>query len=246
MLLQNGSAGIGLSARARDAFRAIGLHQRAPVGLLIVGDLDHVDFDFEAEQRPGEGKRRAPLPCPGLGRKLRDALFLIVESLGDGGIGLVATGGTDAFILIENAGGRSDRLLEPSGAIERRRAPHAVDVANRRRDFDLPFGAHFLADERHRKERREIARPDRLAGPWMQHRRRRRRQVGDDVVPGVRNLALAQQIFGVLAHCSSPKMSVAALRRSKSRPALAQYRPAVERRSMASAAAQAPAVSGSR
>ena len=209
MLFQDRFPGIGLIARARDAFRAIGLHQRPPVGLLIVGDLDHVDLDFEPEQRASEGERGAPLPRPGFGRKLGDALFLIVKSLGHRGIGLVAPGGTDAFIFVEDAGRRSERLLEPPGAIERRRAPQTVDIANRRRDFDLPFGAHLLADKRHRKERREIAWADRLASSRVQHRRRRRRQVGDNVVPGVRNLALAQQIFGVLAHWSSPKMSVA-------------------------------------
>ena len=57
VLFEDCSAGIGLVARARDAFRAIGLHQRPPVGLLIVGDLDHVDFDFETEQRAGESER---------------------------------------------------------------------------------------------------------------------------------------------------------------------------------------------
>ena len=62
MLFEDRAPGIGLVARACDALRAIGLHQRAAVGLLIVGDLDHVDFDFEAEQSAGEGERRAPLP----------------------------------------------------------------------------------------------------------------------------------------------------------------------------------------
>ena len=204
MRLQDRLAGVGLAARARDAFRAIGLHQRPPVGLLVVGDLDHVDLDFEAEQRPGEGERRAPLPCPRLGRKLFDALFLVVEGLGDRGIGLVAAGGTDALVFVEDAGGRSERLLEPPGAIERRRAPQSIDVANRRRDFDMPLAADLLADKGHRKERREIGRADRLPGSRVEHRRRRRRQVGDDVVPGVRDLALAHEIFRMLAHRSLP------------------------------------------
>ena len=196
-------AGIGLVARACDAFRAVGLHQRPPVGLLIVGDPDHVDFDFEAEQRAGEGERRAPLPRAGLGRELGHALFLVVKSLGHGGVGLVAAGRADALVFVEDTGGRSERLLEPPGAIEGRWAPHAVDVAHRRRDFDVPLGAHLLADQRHRKERREIGGADRLSRPWVQHWRRRRRQIGDDVVPGVRNPVLAHQIFRLLAHASS-------------------------------------------
>ena len=125
----------GLFAWARDAFRAVGLHQRPPVGLLIVGDPDHVDLDFEAEQRAGEGERRAPLPGAGLGRKLGYALFLIVEGLGDRGVGLVAPGGADALVFVEDARGRSERLLEPPRAIERRRTPQAIDVADGRREF---------------------------------------------------------------------------------------------------------------
>ena len=152
------------SARARDALRAVGLHQRPPIGLLVVGDLDHVDLDFEAEQRAREGERRAPLPGAGLGRQLRDALLLVVESLGDGGVGLVAAGGAHALVFVENARARSERLLEPPRAIERRRSPHPVDVAHRRRDFDMPLAADFLADQRHRKEGREIVRA-RPAGP---------------------------------------------------------------------------------
>ena len=202
--LEDRLAGIGLVARARDAFRAIGLHQRPPVGLLVVGDLDHVDLDLEAEQRAGEGERRAPLPRAGLGRELRDAFLLVVEGLGHGGVGLVAAGGADALVFVEDARGRSERLLQPPSAIKRRRAPHAIDVADRLRDLDLPFAAHFLADERHRKQRAKIVRPDRLTRARMQHRGRRRRQVGDDVVPGVRNPVLAQEIFGLLAHCLPP------------------------------------------
>ena len=192
-----------LLARARHAFRAVGLHERPPVGLLIVGDPDHVDLDFQAEQRAGEGERGAPLPGAGLGRKLGYALFLIVERLGDRGVRLVAAGGAHALVFVENARARSERLLEPPRAIERRRTPQAIDVAHGRGNFDLPLGADLLADERHRKERREVAGTDRLAGAGMQHRRRRGRQIGDDIVPGARNAILAQDGLGLLAHVPS-------------------------------------------
>ncbi len=190
---QDRPAGIGFVARARDAFRAIGLHQRPPVGLLVVGDLDHVDFDFEAEQRAGEGERRAPLSRARLGRELRHALFLVVEGLGDGGVGFVAAGGADALVFVENARARAERLLEPPGAVERRRAPHPIDVADRLRDLDVPFAAHFLADQRHRKEGREIVRPDRLARSRVQHRR-----AADDG----RSATMLYQAWGIW---SSPK-----------------------------------------
>ncbi len=204
MRLENGAPGIGFVARARHAVCAISLHERAPVGLLVIGDLDHVDLDFEAEQRAGEGERRAPLSRAGFGRKPGDALFLVVESLGDRGVRLVAAGGAHALILIENARVRSERLLEPPRAKERRRAPHAVDVADRRRDFDMPLGADLLANERHREEGREVGGPDRLARARMQHRRRRGRQVGDDIVPGAGNAILAHDGLGLLAQSFLP------------------------------------------
>ncbi len=84
--------------------RAIGLHQRPAIGLLLVADLDHVDLDLEAEQLAGEGQRRAPLAGAGLGGQALDACLLVVEGLGHRRVGLVAAGRADALVLEENLG----------------------------------------------------------------------------------------------------------------------------------------------
>ena len=191
ILRQDGAAGVGLVARAGDAGRAVGLHQRPAIGLLIVRDPDHVDLDLEAEQRAGEGERRAPLAGAGLGGELLHPRLLVVEGLRDGGVGLVAAGRADALVFVKDAGRRAERLLQVAGAIERRRPPHAIDVAHRPGDLDFALGADFLPDQRHREQRREVVGADRLAGSGMQHRRRGR-QIGGDVVPNARDPILAQ------------------------------------------------------
>jgi hypothetical protein len=37
--------------------RAIGFHQDAAIGLLLIGNLDHVDFKIEIEDIAGKSKR---------------------------------------------------------------------------------------------------------------------------------------------------------------------------------------------
>ena len=58
-------------------------------------------------------------------------------------------------------------------AVERRRPPEAVDVADRVRDHDLGVRRDLLEDQVHGEERGEVVGADRLAGAGMQHRLRR-------------------------------------------------------------------------
>jgi hypothetical protein len=108
-------------------------------------------------------------------------------------------------VFVEDARARAELLLEAPGAVKRRRPPHAIDIAHRVRNFDVAFDADFLADERHGKERREVGRSDRLARTRMQYRRRRRRQVRRDIVPGARNALFAELILDALAHAFLPR-----------------------------------------
>ena len=198
------AAALGLGARAGDAGRAVGVHQRPAVRLLLIADLDHEDLDFEAEQLPGEGERRAPLPGAGFGRQLLDAGFLVVVGLRHRRVGLVAAGRADALVLVEDARRRIERLFEAARAEQRRRPPQLVNLAHRLGDFDPALGGHFLRDQRHREDRRQVGRSDRLLGARMQRRRQRLRQVGRDVVPGLRNAIFRQKIFNAVTHDTAP------------------------------------------
>ena len=178
VLGQDGAAGFGFVRRRGDAARAVGLHQRAAIGLLVEGDAHQEHGDLDAEQRTGEGERRAPLAGAGLGRELLDAGLLVVPGLRHRGVGLVRARRRDAFVLVVDLGRRAELLLQPARADQRRRPPHAVDVAHRLGDVDVALRRHLLHDQRHRKQRLEIGGADRLLGAGMQNRRQRLRQVG--------------------------------------------------------------------
>ena len=127
-------SGLGLATTCG----AVGLHQVAPVRLLVVRGADHVDLDLEPEDRAGEGQRAAPLAGARLGREPLDALLLVVERLGERGVGLVAARRADALVLVVDVRRRIERLLEPMGAVAaatagRARTPRAPAQGSRSR-----------------------------------------------------------------------------------------------------------------
>src|SRR3954454_11738082 len=124
------AARLGAVARRAVHARAPRLHHRAPVRLLVVAGADHEDLALEPEQRAGERERRAPLPRAGLGTELLDAGLGVLVGLRHRGVRLVRAGRGYAFVLVEDARGGVERLLEPPGAVQRRRAPQLVRVAD--------------------------------------------------------------------------------------------------------------------
>ena len=195
----------GRPLRGRSgAGRAPGFHQRPAVGFLIVGNPHHEDFHFDAEQRPGEGQRGTPLPGAGFGGDAFDAGFLVVERLSDGGVGFVAAGRTDAFVLVIDPRRSAERPFQPAGPIQRAGSPLPIDLPDRFRNLDLSLGGHFLLDQRHREQRRQIIRPDRLQRTGMQHRRRWFWQVRDQVIPEFWHSTLIEHVFNGFAHFLYP------------------------------------------
>src|SRR5829696_4488497 len=120
-LVQDRAPALRVARRARDDLGAPELDHRAPERLLVVGDANHVDLALEADQLARERERAPPLAGAGLGRKPRPALLFVVVRLRHGGVRLVAAGRADALVLVEDARPRAHRLLEPVGAVERRR-----------------------------------------------------------------------------------------------------------------------------
>ena len=53
----------------------------AAMGFLVIADLDHVDFQVDAEEVAGHGQRAAPLPGAGLGGQGFGAGFLVEADL---------------------------------------------------------------------------------------------------------------------------------------------------------------------
>ncbi len=191
---------VRLVGGTRHHTRAVRLDQPAPVRLLVVRDPDHVDLDLEAEDSTRECKCRAPLAGPGLGRQARDALLLRVERLRHCGVRLVRPRGRDALVLVVDARRGLERLFQSARAIERRRAPLAIHRSHLFRDREEAVGRDLLLDDLQREERREVVGPDRLSGARMEHRRRRLREVGGEVVPGLRQAGLVEDVLHRVAH----------------------------------------------
>ena len=187
------AAGLGEVARRAVHGRAPRLHHRAPVGLLVVARADHPDLALEPEQRARERERRPPLARAGLGRELLDPGLGVLVGLRDRRVDLVRAGRGDALVLVEDARGGVERLLEPVRAVQRRRAPQAVGVANGVGDRDLGLHRDLLADQAHREDRRQVVGPGGLARARAQRRQRRPREVGQEVDPVGRDRVLAQQ-----------------------------------------------------
>ncbi len=193
ILLQRLAAGVGEVRRRGVDGGAPGLHEQAAIGLLLVADLHHVDRALHAIETAGEGERAAPLAGAGLGGDALDARELVVVGLRDGGVRLVAAGRAEAFVLVVDAGGSAERLLQPMGAEERAGAPEPVDVLHVVRDLHPRLHRHFLLDQLHGEDRGQGLRADRLAGSGMKRGGQRRGQIGLDVVPALGHLTFAKQ-----------------------------------------------------
>ncbi len=70
---------MGVVAGAGVDRRAVVLHDDAPIGLLLIADLDPIHFQVNVEEAAGHRQRRPPLPRAGLGRQRLGVGFLIVE-----------------------------------------------------------------------------------------------------------------------------------------------------------------------
>src|SRR6267142_1048956 len=102
------------------------------------------------------GEPGSPLAGAGLGGQARDLLHLVVVGLGRRGVELVAARRARALVLVVDARGGVEGLLESPRTVERGRAPQAEHVAHLVRDLDPPLLADLLLDQLHREERGQI------------------------------------------------------------------------------------------
>ena len=209
MLGEDRAARVGLLRRARDDASAERLDEPAAVRLLVVRRPHHPDVHLEAEDPARERERRAPLAGSRLRRQARDTLLLVVVRLRDGGIRLVRARRRDALVLVVDARRSLERAFETASTVERRRPPLAIDRAHLLRDRDEPVRRDLLQDDLHREERREVVRSDRLSGTRMEHGRRRCREIGGDVVPGLRQPVLVEDVLHLIGHLALLSLATA-------------------------------------
>ncbi len=129
--------------------RAVRLHHHTPVWLLLVRDLDHVDFEIQPEEVAGQRKGRAPLSGSGLGSECLGASCLVEEGLRDGCVGFVTAGRRNALVLVVNMRRSAKCFFQPAGAQQRRRPVQFIDLTHFIGYGDEPLRRDLLQDQFH-------------------------------------------------------------------------------------------------
>ncbi len=103
-------------AGAGNTVGAPGGHHDPAIGLLLEADTDHENLAFYSKHVAGHTEGASPLTGAGLGAYFLGSRQLVVIGLGHGGIGLVGSRRTHAFILVVDLHGSVQHLLEVAGA----------------------------------------------------------------------------------------------------------------------------------
>ncbi len=106
---------VGQVGWAGKNLRAIGFHQEAPVGFLLVRHLDHIYFQVQVKEFAGHRQRGAPLPGAGFGGHGLCPGGFVIEGLGQGSIRFMAARWRDAFVLVSKYA-RVCQAPSPGGA----------------------------------------------------------------------------------------------------------------------------------
>ena len=113
---QDAAPDLSVLAGAGHTLSTPGLHHHSAIGLLIVADLDHIDFAFQAEELAAQGQGAAPLPGASLRGQAFSPFLLSIVCLGHGSVWLMAAGSADPFVFVEDLCRGIKRLLQPIGA----------------------------------------------------------------------------------------------------------------------------------
>ena len=193
VLGEDATADLRLRGRARRHGRAVGAHDLAAEGLLLIRALDHVDLAVEPEVGAGHRQGRAPLAGTGLGRDAAQPLLLGVERLRDGAVELVRAGGVVALKLVIDLCRGLQLLFQAVGAHERRGTVHFVKIADLVRDGDLAVVVvELLTDQLVAEHGAQIVERHRRAGGGIAQRGGLDLHVGADIVPRARHFVLGQ------------------------------------------------------
>ena len=202
VLRENGTADIrGVRWAGRDAC-AVGAHDLAAEGLLLIRALDHEDLQVKPQIRAGHGKGRAPLTGARLGRNALESLLFGVIRLRDGGVQLVAAGGIVALEFVIDLRRGSELFLEAVRAYQRRRTVHLVEIADLLRDGDIRrVVVQLLLDQLVTENGAQIVKAHGLAGARVHERRGLILHVRADIVPilghlRLRQIDLVRNVFG--------------------------------------------------
>src|SRR3990172_8354139 len=154
VLLEYLSPHLCFGARAGRYLGSPGLHHDPAIGLLLIADLDHVDLALQPHQLASQPQCAAPLARTGFRYQALYSSLLVVVRLGDGSIQLVASGGTDALVLVEDLRRGLQRLLQAMRPDKRRGSPHLVYLLYFLGYLYIPLLTKLLLVQRRRKQKR--------------------------------------------------------------------------------------------
>ena len=126
--------------RRRDDLRAVHLHDRATLRLLLVGAAHHIDGEIESEITARHAERRAPLPRARLGGESLEPLLFCVVRLRDRAVELMAAAGVVTLELVIDLGRRVEIPLEAVRPDQRRGTVHLVEISDLVGDGDERVG----------------------------------------------------------------------------------------------------------
>ena len=195
-LFQNLAADGGFGRGGRRYRGAVGTHHLTAEGLLLVGNLDHIDLAVQVKIGTGHGKRGAPLPRSGFGSNTFESLLFCVIRLGDRRIELVTAAGVVTLEFIINLGGRLQLLFQAVSAHQRRRTVHFIKIQNLLRNGNETVGVvELLRDELGAKHLGKLFGGHGLAGSRIEQGGRLGFHVRADVIPILGHLGFFQINF---------------------------------------------------
>ena len=200
ILGQHLAAKLGLSAWTAMHRCAICLNEELTVWLLVKANLDHENGALQAKDGTCKCQGRTPLSRARFRSQTLCAGDLVIESLWNCGVRLVAAGWAYSLVLVVDVRRRLQRFFKAHGSNQGRRAIERIDVANFLRNFDRPLGAHLLSYDRLREKREHQVRGNRLTGSRMQWRGQLLREIRQKVIPGLRHFICRKKKLYVVAH----------------------------------------------
>ncbi len=189
-------AGTRGHGRRRSDRCAESLHDRTPVGLLLITYLYHIDRTVNAELLRRIAERTAPLTGTGFRRQIGNSLFLRIIGLCDSGIQFMAAGGRNRFILEIDMGRSPKGLFQFVGSHERSAPVGSILLADRFGDRN-PFVrlVEFLVGTGLTEDGIEVFRFKGLMGCRIQERKRLVGHNRLDVEEMGRDFALRKQVL---------------------------------------------------
>ncbi len=184
VLFEDRASDVRRIGRRRCNRCAVCTHNFTAERLLLVGNLNHIDFAIEIKVRASHGKSCTPLASTCLGGNTLEALLLSVVSLCDRGVQFMGTAGVITFELIVDLRRSSELLLKEVSTYQRRRTIHLIELQDLFRDREISrIVIELLLDELIAEYRAQFLGLHRLMCTWVEKRCRLVLHVRTHVVP---------------------------------------------------------------